>query len=58
MHNWVRNIAVEKHKLHIGAFGLVVSTDQLTIEKDMFRMGASLTIKGFFFFPNRMKLTV
>lgn len=50
MHNWVGNTAVEKLSFHIRAFGLIVSTDQLIFEKDVFRMGVSLTIKGFFFF--------
>lgn len=50
MHNWVGNTAVEKLNFHIRAFGFIVSTDQLIVEKDVFRMGVSLTIKGFFFF--------
>lgn len=47
MHSWVGNTAVEKLNLSIRAFGLIVSTDQLTIEKDIFRTGMLLTIKGF-----------
>lgn len=58
MYNWVRNIVVEKYKFYIGVFGFVVFIDQLIIEKDMFRMGVLLIIKGFFFFFNRMKFIV
>lgn len=55
MYSWVGNKAVEKLNLYIRAFGLIVSTGQLTTEKEIFRMQMSLTIKGFYFFsPNRM----
>lgn len=50
MYSWVGNKAVEKLNLYIRAFGLIVSTGQLTTEKEIFRMQMSLTIKGFYFF--------
>lgn len=59
MHNWVGNTAMEKLNLHFRALGLSVSPDHLAIDKDMFRMQVSSTIKGFYFcFSNTMKLTV
>ena len=51
MPNWKGDTAVEKLNFCIKAFDLKVSTDQMTFEKDIFRMGVSLTIKRFFFFP-------
>lgn len=50
MPNWKGDTAVEELNFCIKAFDLKVSTDQMTFEKDIFRMGVSLTIKGFFFF--------
>lgn len=39
MHNWVGNTAVEKLNFHITVSGLIVSSDQLTIEKKYIQDG-------------------
>ena len=49
MPNWKGDTAVEKLNFCIKAFDLTMSTNQLTFEKEIFRMGVLLTIKGFFF---------